>query len=73
MTLVGAVISIIALFLSFTSVSMFGEKVSSSLFQQGAVGWYRRRRVRGFVVLGLARPLGFVWIHGSNPFWVGCA
>ncbi len=39
-TLVGAVISIIALFLSFTSVSMFGEKVSSSLFQQGAVGWY---------------------------------
>lgn len=38
-TLVGAVISIIALFLSFTSVSMFGEKVSSSLFQQGAVGW----------------------------------
>lgn len=39
-TLVGAVISIIALFLSFTRVSMFGEKVSSSLFQQGAVGWY---------------------------------
>lgn len=39
-TLVGAVISIIALFLPFTSVSMFGEKVSSSLFQQGAVGWY---------------------------------
>lgn len=39
-TLVGAVISIIALFLSFTSVSMFGEKISSSLFQQGAVGWY---------------------------------
>ncbi len=39
-TLVGALISIIALFLSFTSVSMFGEKVSSSLFQQGAVGWY---------------------------------
>lgn len=39
-TLVGAVISIIALFLPFTSVSMFGQKVSSSLFQQGAVGWY---------------------------------
>lgn len=39
-TLIGAVISIIALFLSFTSVSMFGEKISSSLFQQGAVGWY---------------------------------
>lgn len=39
-TLVGVVISIIALFLSFTSVSVFGNKISTSLFQLGAVGWY---------------------------------
>ena len=51
--LVGAVISIIALFPSFTSVSMFGEKISSSLFPQRC-----RRLVHARHALGDRRMRG---------------